>query len=368
MSPARRHLPPEWAPQTAVLLTWPHGDSPAWHDRLASAESVFESLAVQLARSVDLLITVPDRRRAEAVATRLTRQGLSKNRLRLALAPSDDVWVRDYGPVTVARSDGPAWIDFRFNGWGGKFPAAEDDALVRRLVDAGVCPDAAHEPADLVAEGGALETDGGGTLLTTASCLPSPSRNPGLSREGIAAELERRLGVERVLWLERGGLAGDDTDGHIDMLARFADPGTIVHQGCADPSDAHYDELGAMADELAGLRRPDGRPYRLIALPLPEPVVDGEGRRLPATYANFLITNGAVLVPVYRCPADAEAVKALERAFPERRVRTVDCRPLIEQAGSVHCVTMQLPRIGRRRAERDDDRTAPGGSGSEVLR
>jgi agmatine/peptidylarginine deiminase len=195
----------------------------------------------------------------------------------------------------------------------------------------------------LVLEGGSIEVDGEGTLLTTESCLLNPNRNHGLNRAQIETELRRLLGVDRILWLKQGAIDGDDTDGHIDTLARFCDAGTIAYQACNDHNDPHYSGLRSMAAELKTLRRKDGTPYKLVPLPWPQAIHDHTGRRLPATYANFLIINGAVLAPTYNDPADDVALAALRPAFPGREIVPVMCRPLIYQYGSLHCVSMQLP-------------------------
>jgi agmatine deiminase len=267
--------------------------------------------------------------------------GLS--RVRLAIAPSDDSWSRDHGPITVYRNGSPWLLDFRFNGWGGKYRAEQDDALTRRLHGAGVFGATPLQSIDLVLEGGSIENDGVGTLLATSRCLLSPTRNPGLFRADLEATLRELLGIERILWLTHGGLLGDDTDGHIDTLARFCDRETIAYVTCPTQDDPHYAELAAMEQELRSFATVEGRSYRLVPLPLPQAKHDESGRRLPATYANFLIINGAVLVPVYQDPADAVVLERIASCFPGREVVPIDCVPLIRQFGSLHCVTMQLP-------------------------
>lgn len=337
----RPYLPPEWAPQSGVLLTWPHrhGD---WAGRLDSVEPVFARLAREIARREQLVIACHDGGHRAHVESLLRSAGVEMRRVVLALAPSNDTWARDHGPITVLCRERALLLDFRFNGWGGKYPHALDDDLTQRLHAAGVFGATPLERLDLVLEGGAIEVDGAGTLLTTARCLLAPTRNPNLSRQALERELGDWLGLNRVLWLEHGGLEGDDTDGHIDTLARFCDPRTIAHVACDDPADAHYPGLAAMRAELEQMRAADGSPYRLVPLPLPAAQHD-DGRRLPATYANFLIVNGAVLVPTYRDPADAVALERLRGCFPQREVLGIDCLPIIAQYGSLHCLTMQLP-------------------------
>jgi agmatine/peptidylarginine deiminase len=232
-------------------------------------------------------------------------------------------------------------MDFRFTGWGGKFAASRDDRLVERLAARELFRNADHQRVDWALEGGAIESDGAGTLLTTWRCLHQ--RHPEQSREQMARMLCDKLGADRVLWLERGYLQGDDTDAHIDTLARFAPNAAIVFQACDDTDDPHHAELAAMRDELAALRGMHGEPYTLHALPWPKPIWD-DGRRLAASYANYLIVNGAVLVPAYGDAADAQAARVIAAAHPGRTTIAVPCRPVIWQNGSLHCLTMQLPQ------------------------
>jgi agmatine deiminase len=340
MSSERRFLP-EWTPQSGVLLTWPRPDGD-WGAAHALAEHTFAAIAAAVSLRELVVAVCVDNRHAEKVRRLLETAGGDPGRLRAWIAPSNDAWARDHGPLSVATPNGARLLDFTFNGWGGKYPAQHDNALTRTLAALGAFDEAPIQPVDFVLEGGSIETDGDGTLLTSASCLLSPARNPGLSRTDIEARLADWLGIERVLWLEHGKLAGDDTDGHVDTLARFCDPYTIAYQSCHDRDDGHFEILGEMAEELRALRRADHKSYRLVPLPWPKPVYAADGGRLPATYANFLIINDAVLVPTYADPADAEALDALAACFPEREIIGVDCRPLIQQFGSLHCATMQL--------------------------
>lgn len=336
-------LLPEWHPQDAVQLTWPGADSD-WAPLLERIEATLEAMVAAIARYQSVLIAVPDAATRTHLARRFDCLGVDPGRLRLILAPADDTWARDHGPIAVADGETPRLLDYVFTGWGGKYEATRDNALTRHLAEAGAFA-SPITASDLVLEGGAIETDGQGTLLTTESCLLNPNRNPGLDREAMEARLRRELGITRVLWLAHGHLEGDDTDGHVDTLARFCDPATIAYVRCDDPADPHYPALNAMEAELQALRRADGAPYRLVALPWPAPCLDPEdGHRLPATYANFLIINGAVLVPTYGDAADTRALDALAGAFPDRDIIPIDCRSVIRQHGSLHCLTMQLPR------------------------
>jgi len=334
-------LPPEWAPQSSVMLTWPRRDGD-FARHFEAVERNFMAIAVAIGRHENLHVNVAQD--APGLAARLVSAGVPNHRLRVYAMPNDDVWARDHGPITVLRDGKPLHLDFTFNGWGGKFPAERDNALTGRLitVDAWQVP---VETVDFVLEGGAIEVDGAGTLLTTERCLLAPTRNPRFGRAEIEQVLKDRLGVSRILWLKHGDLLGDDTDGHIDTIARFCDAGTIAYQACEDRDDPHYADLAAMAQELAAFRALDGKPYRLVPLPLPAALYDpDDGRRLPAGYANFLILNGAVLVPVYGDPKnDPVALQRLRPCFPGREVLPIECRALIHQYGSLHCVTMQIP-------------------------
>lgn len=334
-------LPPEWAPQSAVMLTWPRRDGD-FARHFEAVEQNFLAIAVAIARHENLHVNVAHD--APGLAARLVAAGVPNERLRVYAMPNDDVWARDHGPITVLRDGKLLHLDFTFNGWGGKFPAARDNALTGRLITAGAWQ-APVEPVDFVLEGGAIEVDGQGTLLTTERCLLAPTRNPSLDKAAIEQLLKDRLGVSRILWLRHGDLLGDDTDGHIDTIARFCDAETIAYQGCEDRDDPHYADLAAMAAELAAFRTAAGKPYKLVPLPLPAALHDpDDGRRLPAGYANFLIINGAVLVPVYGDKVnDAVALERLRPCFPGREVVPIECAALIHQYGSLHCVTMQIP-------------------------
>lgn len=344
---AQLRFPAEWEPQAAVLLAWPHAETD-WAERLGEVEETYIALVAAITRFQDVVIITTDDDLQAYARARLSSARVDMDRVRFIEAPYDDTWLRDSGPITLRELDtgGFRLLDFRFTGWGGKFEASRDDALVEVLTDAGTFSNATRMPVDFALEGGAIETDGNGTLLTTWRCLHE--RHPQLTRDAISRTLADSLHQDRVLWLDHGALEGDDTDAHVDTLARFAAPDAIVYQGCDDPSDGHYADLRAMADELAALRTGDGRPYRLFELPWAPAVVDA-GRRLAASYANFLIVNGAVLMPVYGVDeagrvADARAQQVMALAFPDRQIVPVFCRPLIWQNGSLHCITMQLPQ------------------------
>ncbi len=336
-TPIKRRLPAEWEPQSAVQLTFPHEHSD-WADSLSEVMPCFLQIAAAVSRFQDVVIICPN-----PMETRDSIPGDDRvNRYHLLGIPSNDTWARDHGGITIEEDGRPVVLDFVFNGWGLKFPADKDNLITGAMQRYGVF-NAPVRHGGLVLEGGGIESDGLGTLLTTAECLLSPNRNPHLSKEEIEQRLKELFGLQRVLWLHNGYLAGDDTDSHIDTLARFCSPDTIAYVRCDDPSDEHFDALNRMEAELQQFRTLDGQPYRLVPLPWPETILAPDGHRLPATYANFLIINGAVLVPTYRVPQDGPALEIFKTLFPDREIIGIDCRPLIAQHGSLHCVTMQYP-------------------------
>lgn len=310
---------------------------------LDRVEPVFVEIARRIAHFEKLLVVCYDDQQRARVARRLETAGVPAARVVFGVAPSNDAWARDHGPISVQCQDEVSLLDFGFNGWGGKYAHELDNAITRTLYRQNVFGKTPLQTVRLVLEGGSIEVDGSGTLLTTERCLLAPTRNPGLARAQIEKQLAELLGLNRFLWLKHGSLAGDDTDSHIDTLARLCDTHTIAYVACDDPADEHYGELKAMEAELQTFRAADGRPYRLVPLPWPRPKYDDAGGRMPATYANFLIINDAVLVPTYRDAADAQAFERLRECFPGRETIGIDCLPLIHQHGSLHCVTMQLP-------------------------
>ncbi len=333
-------FPAEWEGQSAVLIAWPHAETD-WAQRLGEVEETYIALVAAITRFERAVICVADEDLQTYAEARLRSARIDMDKVRFVAAEYDDTWLRDSGPITLRRADGGfRLLDFRFTGWGGKFEASRDDQLVGVLHAAGLFRDSEVQSIDFALEGGAIDTDGAGTLLTTWQCLHE--RHPQRSRESLSADLATWLAQDRVLWLDHGYLEGDDTDAHVDTLARFAGPDAIVFQSCDDPTDSHHAELQAMGAEIAALRQANGQPYRLFPLPWAEPILD-EGRRLAASYANFLIVNGAVLMPAYGDPADARAQAVLAEAFPDREIVPVPCRALIWQNGSLHCITMQLP-------------------------
>lgn len=332
-------LPAEWEPQSAILIAWPHAETD-WAERLGEVEETYVALVAAITRFQPVVICVADDDLQIYAEARLRSARVDMAKVRFVPAEYDDTWLRDSGPITLRDGQRYKLLDFRFTGWGGKFEASRDDRLVGELSGLNVFHNYFVQSIDFALEGGAIDTDGEGTLLTTWQCLHE--RHPDSSREQLTARLAGWLKQERVLWLDHGYLEGDDTDAHVDTLARFAPGNAIVFQACDDPDDSHHAELNAMADDIAALRTRDGQPYRLFPLPWAQPIHDGD-RRLAASYANYLIVNGAVLMPAYGDAADARAAAVLAEAYPDREIVQVPCRALIWQNGSLHCITMQLP-------------------------
>ena len=329
-------LPAEWESQWGVQLTWPHADTD-WAPMLDEITVTYEDMAREIARREHLLIVTPE------------GADLSSLTPLLIPLPSDDTWARDHGFISLIDDQGHRrLLDFRFNGWGEKFPASQDNALNRRLYDLGAIEGDYVDCLDFVLEGGSIESDGRGTIFTTTGCLLAPHRNQPLTKAEIEDRLKQALCAERILWIDHGNLTGDDTDGHIDTLVRICPDDTLLYVGCDDPADEQYAELKLMEEQLTTFRTLEGKPYRLLKLPMPRAIYDGKDR-LPATYANFLVVNGAVLCPTYAQPdLDAEALRLIGEAFPEREIVGIDCRSIIKQHGSLHCCTMQFPTITNR--------------------
>lgn len=338
MTEDRIIFPAEWYPQSAVQLTWPHEETD-WAPILSEVIPCFVAIAKEIMKREKLLIVCPDEQEVRDVLG-----DIDESRVIFREMETNDTWARDHGGISVFDGGVKVVYDFIFNGWGMKFAAGKDNLITRRLSQSDTFADdvVVTNMQPFVLEGGSLESDGKGTLLTTAECLLSPNRNEYLERLQIEQYLKDVFGFERVLWLENGYLAGDDTDSHIDTLARFCSEDTIAYVKCTDEDDEHYEELLRMEEELMTFKQVDGQPYNLIALPMADEVV-WEGDRLPATYANFLIMNGAVLVPYYNSPKDKMAKAALQKAFPDREIIGINCLPVIKQHGSLHCVTMQYP-------------------------
>lgn len=332
-------LPAEWVEQSGVMITWPHKGTD-WAGMLDDVESCFIAIAKAIVEREKLLIVCRDRLQLIEKLKNCRQENILYAEL-----PSNDTWARDHGAVTVIMDGALTLYDFTFNGWGMKFGANLDNQITSLLYHKGFFSSHIRYKNEqhLVLEGGSIESDGEGTLMTTKECLMSINRNQFLTECGIKQQLTELFGLRQILWLSSGYLSGDDTDSHIDTLARFCDSKTIAYVKCDDKDDEHYEALGRMEQELASFRTLDNKPYKLIPLPMADPVFDG-GLRLPATYANFLIINKAVLVPLYYSSKDEIAKLQLQKVFPEREIIGIDCRSLLLQHGSLHCVTMQFPK------------------------
>lgn len=337
-------MPAEWHKQQMIQLTWPHEKSD-WAYMLEEVEACFTEIAIAISRRERLLIVAPD---IDKVRKHLQTTAANIQNIRFFSCETNDTWARDHAFITLLGDTVPHYLDFEFNGWGRKFPADADNAINGKLYDAGIVKGEYEDCLSLVLEGGSIESDGKGTILTTTHCLMAPHRNQPLTKEQIEKRMLQMLHAKRVLWLDHGNLIGDDTDGHIDTIARFAPNDTIVHVRCDDIEDEQFADLQAMEAQLATFRTMEGVPYRLLALPSPTAIYDEEGERLPATYANFLVINNAVLYPTYAQPEnDKIAADVIGTAFPGYEIIGIDCRALIKQHGSLHCVTMQYPCINR---------------------
>ncbi len=336
-------LPAEWEPQNFVQLTWPH-ENTDWQPILDEVTETYVTMAVEIALRQRLLIVAPNPEKAlSVIAERVGDDSDIFKNITTFACPTDDTWARDHGAITLTGSQ-KLHLDFRFNGWGDKFEASQDNQITSRMHAAGLLDGGYESHLNFVLEGGAIESDGKGTVFTTTPCLMAPHRNQPMTQQEIEDYLKKALRADRVVWIDYGNLVGDDTDGHIDTLVRIAPDDTLLYVGCDDENDEQYEELHKMESQLKTLQTASGSPYHLIKLPMPRPIYD-DGDRLPATYANFLVINGAVLVPTYNQPdLDQEACRCIATAFPNREIVTVDCRSLIKQHGSLHCCTMQFPK------------------------
>ena len=334
-------LPAEWEPQGFVQLTWPHKDS-LWYE-VEKVQACYTRIVTAILRHEPVLMVCRDKAECEED---LRRNGLSSmNGIRFVECPINDTWARDHGAISVFGDAGDKYIlDFVFNGWGLKFAADLDNQITRQAFAAGAFgPDVQYKDMrPYVLEGGSIDCDGAGTLLTTRECLCSLNRNEYLTQDQIETHLKQAFGLKRILWLDHGGIVGDDTDSHVDILARFCGPDTIAYTACDDESDENYAALKAMETQLKTFRTLDGKPYKLVPLPLPDALYLDD-YRLPGSYANFLIINGAVLIPGADAPKDAVAAAQLQKVFPNRQVEIIDCRALLSGHGGLHCITMNYP-------------------------
>jgi len=331
-----RVIPAEWEKQKLVLMSFPHEETDWAKEDLEAALSPFIRIAQAIAYREAVYIICKNKEKISAMFC-------STRNMTFIEIPTNDTWIRDYGYISIKENGKEKLLDFTFDGWGGKFEASLDNSVNRILHKKGYMGISPLEAIDFVLEGGSVESDGEGTILTTSSCLCHPNRNGGLSKKEVEKKLHTYLGTKRILWLDHGYLAGDDTDSHIDTLARFVNVDTIVYVKCEDPGDEHYQALKAMERQLKSFRKADGTAYHLLPLPMCEAKYNSEGERLPATYANFLITNDALVFPTYSDSKNDVIAEALfKQLFPEREVIPVNCMKLIEEGGSLHCSTMQV--------------------------
>lgn len=321
MKEKQYRMPAEWEPQQAIMLTWPH-ENTDWQPYLDDINRTMTEVVRAIAPHEEVLIVAP-------FESDVPEEVRWMDKVSIFHCPTDDTWARDHGPITLLGGERPLWLDFQFNGWGRKFPADYDNAITMKLWALGPFFGQVdfENHDDFVLEGGSIETDGKGTIFTTSCCLLAPNRNQPLTKDEIEQQLKRRLRAERVVWIDCEPLEGDDTDGHIDTLLRLAPDDTLL----------------TVLDPDALRRNPALASYRIVQLPTPREIVDENGEHLPATYANFLVINGAVLVPTYAQPdLDQRAMKLIGEAFPGRDIIPIDSRTIIRQHGSIHCMTMNL--------------------------
>lgn len=339
-------MPAEWNRHTATWLTWPK-DPETWPDRVPQVEEIFLQMMAALAPHETVNLLVDDEKGTASVRVRLAFPGADN--IRFLQIPTVDSWIRDYGPnFIVSAGNKLAYNDWIFNAWGNKYEELkQDDSVPARLE--GLLEMPRFEPG-IVMEGGSIEVNGAGCVLTTEQCLLNPNRNPHLTKHEIERYLKNYLGVEKILWLSEG-IIGDDTDGHIDDIARFVAPNVIVCAVEDNPEDANYKILQDNLSRLRAMTDVNGRAFEIVTLPMPG-VVGGASTgtrdldRLPASYANFYIANNVVLVPIFGHSHDARALEVLQRVFPGRRVVGINCEPLVWGMGTIHCVTQQQPEPG----------------------
>jgi agmatine deiminase len=346
MTPAQLgyRMPAEWESHDATWLSWPHKEGISFPDAYHSVLPVLARMVDALADSEPVRINVADADEEAEVRKQLLKHKARTEHVTFHHIPTNEPWCRDHGPMFLTRDEAPrlAVVDWDYNAWGWKYPPFdEDDEVPGRIAELLGLP--AYK-GGMVLEGGSIDVNGAGTLLTTASCLLNPNRNPDLTKAEIEQRLKDFIGVTNVLWLG-DGIEGDDTDGHIDDLTRFVSRDTVVTVIEEDESDANFEPLQANLVRLREMSIEDGSPLKVLTLPMPGKIVK-QGQRLPASYANFYIANKVILLPVYQDTGDAWASSVLQRAFPKRKVVSIDCRELIWGLGAFHCLTQQQPAVG----------------------
>ncbi len=328
-------MPAEWERQQCVLMSFPHEETDWAEGGLNEALSPFIRIAQAIAYKEAVYIICKDK-------NKIASMFCSTRNMTFIEIPTNDTWIRDYGYISIKENGEKRLLDFTFDGWGGKFEASFDNTVNSLLHKKGYMGTTPLEQIDFVLEGGAIESDGEGTILTTSTCLCNPNRNGGLTKEEVEEKLKETLGTQRLLWLDDGYLAGDDTDSHVDTLARFVNKETIVYVKCDNPKDEHYESLQKMETQLQSFCTKEGKPYTLVPLPMPDAIYNDKQERLPATYANFLITNDALLYPTYADKNDELVHEIFKKLFPEKEIIPINCLKLIEEGGSLHCSTMQV--------------------------
>ena len=332
----KRRLPAEWEPQSFIQFTFPHKNGD-WTNHYENLVDCFVHIIEKVAQFVEVVVGCENILDTESLFSNHTKFPIYFEKV-----ISNDIWTRDHGAITILEGNQPKLLDFTFNGWGHKFKSDLDNKITVNLTNT-LFKGLPIASKTFVLEGGSVESDGKGVLLTTEKCLLSSTRNSDMNQNQIERFLTRELGLKKILWLKHGYLIGDDTDAHIDTLARFCDVDTIAYVKCKNTKDIHFDSLKLMEEELINFKDFSGKKYKLVALPIPDPCYDKKGKRLPATYANFMLVNNGVLVPIYGVKQDQEAVNSLKKIFPGRTVIGVDCLPIIQQNGSLHCITMHYP-------------------------
>lgn len=335
-------MPAEWEPHEATWLSWPRPDGISFPDSYERVAPTLAAMVHALAGSEPVRINVCDAVHEKEVRRQLERARVAVDGVSFHHNPINEPWCRDHGPIFLTRAEAPkvAVVDWDYNAWGWKYPPFDDDDVVpTRIAEELGLP--VYRPG-MVLEGGSIEVNGSGTLLTTKSCLLNPNRNPDLSQKEIEQRLRDYLGVRHILWLG-DGIEGDDTDGHVDDLTRFVNRTTVVTVVEDDENDSNFEPLRANLELLGKMDNEEGEPLQVHRLPMPRKIVR-DGQRLPASYANFYIANKVVLLPVFADPHDKWAVAVLETAFPQRKIVPIDCRELIWGLGAFHCLTQQQPR------------------------
>ena len=335
----RKRFPAEWELQDAILLALPHKQTD-WVKNLEDVIDCYLKIAVEITKHQSLILLTDDKTMAKKIFS-----DINPDNIIIVEAPYNDTWVRDYGAITVIVDQEFHLLDFTFNGWGNKYRFEKDNLINKLVFKNNIFTEKINLTSiNFILEGGAIESNGKGSLLTTSKCLLSKSRNKYLNKTEIENILKKYFGVQNILWLDYGYLKGDDTDGHIDTIARFSDENTIIYSISDNITDFHFYELQKMKNQLQSFKNELGQPFSLIPILLPDPCYNKKGKRLPATYTNFLIMNKMVLLPVYNVKQDNKALEIIQKCFPKKEIIGIDCTSLIQENGSLHCISMQYPK------------------------